>query len=136
MLALAVLTIPVHFVDLTVTSAVDRASPTLRYVLGFEWPSVTYAVEIVAWQIFLPLSLFFAALVFHGHGKARVVRIGFFTIAVLCLAGLAGPSTGDMNLRLIAVVGFGVAFPAACVVLALLLRDWTVDPTRRTKVSS
>jgi hypothetical protein len=40
MLALAVLTIPVHFVDLTVTSAVDRASPTLRYVLGFEWPSV------------------------------------------------------------------------------------------------
>jgi hypothetical protein len=41
-----------------------------------------------------------------------------------------------MNLRLIAVVGYGVAFPAACVVLALLLRDWTVDPTRRTKVSS
>jgi hypothetical protein len=83
----------------------------------------------------LPLSLFFAALVFHGHGKARVVRIGFFTIAVLCLTGLAGPITGDMSLRLIAVVGYGVAFPAACVVLALLLRDWTVDPTRRTKVS-
>jgi hypothetical protein len=33
------------------------------------------------------------------------------------------------------VVGYGVAFPAACVVLALLLRDWAVDPKLRTKVS-
>jgi hypothetical protein len=41
-----------------------------------------------------------------------VVRVGFLLIAVLCLAGLAGPITGDMNLRLIAVVGYGMVFPA------------------------
>jgi hypothetical protein len=49
MMAVAGLTITVHFVELTVARRIDLASSSaLRWIFGFEWPSLLYGVEIVA----------------------------------------------------------------------------------------
>jgi hypothetical protein len=70
MLGFAALTLTAHFVELTVARRIDLdASPELRQIFGFEWPSLIYAVEIVAWQICFPLSVLCAAFT-PSHARA------------------------------------------------------------------
>ncbi len=64
---LAGLTCSVHFVLLTVGrqaafSGLARTPPNL----SFTWPSVPYALDILAWDVFFSLSVLFAAPVFSG----------------------------------------------------------------------
>jgi hypothetical protein len=76
-----------------------------------------YAVDVVAWDLLLGLSLLFAAAVFTGH-RFRAVRRGLLLSAVLCLAGLVGPATDVMAWRGIGILGYVVVFPATCVGLS------------------
>ena len=72
---LAGLTCSVHFVILTLSRQPEfTAQPWLPLVLSFKWPSVVYALDILGWDDFFPLSMLFAAPVFWGvawpHGSA------------------------------------------------------------------
>lgn len=58
----------VHFVELTALRQVGSA--------GIVWPSPQYAVELLAWNLFLGLALLFASPVFDGVGPERGVRRG------------------------------------------------------------
>ena len=107
MAVMAGLTMTVHFVQLTVGRQVGPAAMAdFRYVFGWEWPSLLYAVELAAWHLFFGLSLLFAAVVFRGGGAAAV-RFGLILAGVLCLIGLAGPAIGDLNWRMIGVLVTG-----------------------------
>src|SRR5215210_7202398 len=64
---LAGVTTSLHFVILTLSRRPEfTAQSWLPLVLSFEWPSVAYALDILACDIFFPLSMLFAAPVFHG----------------------------------------------------------------------
>lgn len=66
---LAGVTSTVHFVILTLTRQVAFAGqPWLPLLLSFRWPSVVYALDILGWDFFFALSMFFAAPVFGGLG--------------------------------------------------------------------
>jgi hypothetical protein len=39
--------------------------------LSFKWPSVSYALTILAWDVFFALSVLFAAPVFGGNSDYR-----------------------------------------------------------------
>ncbi|MGB5326522.1 MAG: hypothetical protein WBN40_14035 [Pseudomonadales bacterium] len=104
------LTVTVHFVGLTVLRQTGME--------GLEWPSIIYAVELLAWDIFLGLSLLFAASVFQGGGLRRNIRTSLTTVGVLCLIGSLGPLTGEMRLQFVAVLGYGVLLPAVWFMIA------------------
>jgi hypothetical protein len=119
----------VHFVILTVGhAAVDAGVPGMSFLLSFAWPSVTYALDILAWDVFFALAVLFAAPAFHGGGLARWIRAMLITSGALALAGLGGVAANDMRWRFIGIAGYVVVFPVAVGLMALLFR---VTPPRQ-----
>lgn len=88
-------------------------------VEAFRWPSAPYAADIVAWDLFFPLSVLTAATLIKGRAWARAARLLFILAGMLALAGLAGLPTGDMGVRNIGILGYAVVFPIATAILAV-----------------
>jgi hypothetical protein len=112
MVLMAGLTSSVHFVELTAVRQSATASLT--------WPST--AVELLAWDVFLGLSLLFAAPVFTAGKLETAVRAGLYVAGTLCIVGVLGPTSGDMRLQFIAVAGYAGVLPAVFLLLAMLFR--------------
>jgi hypothetical protein len=113
------LTLGVHFVVLTVGRQVDASvMPGFDRFFSFKWPSVVYALDIVAWDFCFGLALLLAAPVFVGTGIQRAIRIGLVLAGILCLAGLLGVITANMQIRNIGVVGYAIVFPAVTPLIA------------------
>ena len=118
---LAGVTCSLHFVILTVgRHAAFAGFAGMPRLLSFEWPSVAYALDILAWDVFFALSVLFAAPVFSGSRLAASIRVLLMVSGVLALAGLSGVIVGDMRLRMIGVVGYSGVFPIAALLLAIL----------------
>jgi hypothetical protein len=118
---LAGLTCSVHFVILTLSRQPEfTAQPWLPLVLSFNWPSVVYALDILGWDVFFPLSMLFAAPVFWGSRLAAWIRVLMTASGVLALAGLRGVVVGDMQLRNIGIVGYVGVFLVVTALLAVL----------------
>ena len=99
MLAAAALTVTVHVVELTVARRVGPGMiPGFRYLFGFQWPSLLYGIDIVAWDIFFGLSLLFAVPVFRASRNLAAGN-GLLLSGVLCLAGIIGPAVGNLAWR-------------------------------------
>lgn len=113
------LTCAVHFVALTAGRQTDFTA--------LLWPSTLYAVELLAWDVFLGLALLFAAPVFNGNGRQAAIRWMLSLTGALCLAGVLGPILNNMAVQRIGMVGYGVALPITCVLLALSFRDAWVE---------
>ena len=107
------------------TAAVHFAGLTSGRQLGgggIAWPSSAYAIELLAWNLFLGVALVFAAPVFAGTAGARAVRRALVFCGTLCIAGIAGPVAGDMRLQLVGVVGYVLVLPVVCVMIARLFK--------------
>ena len=117
------LTCSVHFVVLTIShQAAFAALVETPMFLSFRWPSVVYALDILAWDVFFALSVLFLAPVFVGSRLATAIRALMVASGVLSLAGLGGVVVGDMQVRNIGIVGYAVVFPVAAVLVAVLFR--------------
>lgn len=126
MCLLAGLTCSLHFVILTVSRQASFAGLSwLPLFLSFKWPSVAYALDILAWDLFFPLSALSASLVFSGNRLAMSIRALMVVSGVLALGGLSGVIGGDMQLRNIGIVGYGVVFPVAALLMAILFYQTT-----------
>jgi hypothetical protein len=113
----------VHFAVLTLSRHPAFAGPDwATLVFSFRWPSLVYALDILAWDLFFPLAAMFAALAVHGSGLAGLVRALLFASAALAFIGLAGVPLANMNIRNIGIVGYVFLFPAAALLLALMVR--------------
>ncbi|MGB5529355.1 MAG: hypothetical protein WBQ32_05240 [Ignavibacteriaceae bacterium] len=112
---MAGLTSGVHFVTLTAGRQMDFTV--------LEWPSTLYAVELLAWDVFLGLALVFAAPVFSGFGRHVRARWALVITGVLCLLGSIGPIVGNMAVQRIGILGYGIALPITCIFLALVFRQ-------------
>ena len=118
---LAVVTCSVHFVVLTLSrNAAFAGQPWAPLFLSFKWPSVAYALDILAWDIFFPLSVLFAAPALVGSRLADWTRVLMIVSGVLALAGLSGVVFGDMQLRNIGILGYVGVFLVVAVLLAAL----------------
>jgi hypothetical protein len=126
---LAAVTCSVHFVILTVSRQFGSAGlPWLPLLFSFKWPSVAYALDILAWDLFFALSMLFAAPVFSGDRLQVSIRILMIASGVLALGGMSGVVNGDMQLRMIGVLGYAGVFPVVALLLAILFRRTTVVP--------
>ena len=118
---LAGVTSTVHFVILTLSHQPEfRGHSWLPLVLSFNWPSVVYALDILGWDVFFPLSILFAAPVFWGSRLATWIRVLMIASGVLALAGLSGVVANDMQLRNIGIVGYVGVFLLVATLLAVL----------------
>lgn len=118
----ALVTCSVHFCVLTLSRQAGFAGQAwVSQVFAFRWPSVAYALDILAWDFFFPLGAVFAARTVRGTGQAAIVRRLLYASAVLAFVGLAGVPLADMQLRNIGIVGYALVFPAASALLARLL---------------
>jgi uncharacterized membrane protein len=106
----------VHFVGLT---AGRQAGGGLLV-----WPSTAYALELLAWDVFLGVALVAAAATVEGRGRAQAARRGLLVCGGLCLVGTVGPVVGNMRLQLVGVVGYAVVLP---IVAVLLLRLFAAE---------
>jgi len=112
---MAGLTSGVRFMALTAGRQTDFTT--------LEWPSTLYAVELLAWDVFLGLALVFAAPVFAGSGRRARARWALVATGVLCLLGGIGPIVGNMAIQRIGILGYGVALPITCIFLALVFHQ-------------
>ena len=114
-------TCAVHFVELTALRQLGTA--------GLIWPSLAYALELLAWDMFLGLSLVFAAAAFRRAIKGQAIARGLMLSGCLCLFGLVGPATGNMRLQFIGVLGYAGVLPVVCLMVARFFRaDSARDP--------
>lgn len=131
MTIVAAITTSVHFLILTIGPQMESAGvPWASYVFSFTWPSVLYALDILAWDWFFALSLLFAAFVFTNGKLERAVRVLLLVSAVLSLAGLLGVALADMQVRNIGIIGYAVVSPIAFLLIALVFgRDQSAPAT-------
>lgn len=116
-------TMALHFAILALSHRPDFAAETLvRRQLSFEWPSLAYVVDILAWDVLFALGALFAARVFRGGRLARAIRALLATSGVLALAGLTGVFAGDMRWRMLGVAGYSLVFPVAAALVGVLFR--------------
>ena len=121
MVMLASVTCSVHFVILTLSrQPAFLNQPSLDLFFAFKWPSVVYALDILAWDVFFALSMLFAAPVFRGAGLNAAIRVGMIISAAFALAGLVGVILGDMRVRNIGIAGYLGAFLVVNALLILL----------------
>ncbi len=136
---LAGVTCSVHFVILTVSrQPAFTGQPWSPLLFRFSWPSVAYALDILAWDVFFPLAMLFAAGSFGGTRLNVWIRWLMVASAVLALAGLLGVAANDMQLRNIGIVGYVGVFLCVDVLLAVLFHraapltsDDGLDPASR-----
>jgi hypothetical protein len=115
------ITTSVHFLVLTVGPQIESTgAPWAPSVFSFTWPSVLYALDILAWDWFFALSLLFVSFVFTDGKLERTVRVLLLVSAVLSLVGLVGVPLADMQVRNIGIVGYAVVSPVAFLLIALL----------------
>lgn len=121
MVMVASVTCSVHFVILTLSRQPSFLNqPSLDLFFAFKWPSVVYALDILAWDLFFALSMLFAAAVFRGAGLNAAIRVGMITSAAFALAGLGGVVLGDMRVRNIGIAGYLGAFLVVDALLVFL----------------
>lgn len=123
-LLLAGFTSAVHFVNLTVLKQLDPDQwIEFARVAGWEWPSILYSIELAAWHLFFGMSMIFAALVFRGDGREKIVRIGLLVTGTLCIVGLTGPLIGNLLWRMMGAFAYGFIFPFVCIYIALVFKN-------------
>jgi hypothetical protein len=117
-------TCAVHFVNLTLLRQLEPGQ-RIEFVrfIGWEWPSMLYAIELTAWHLFFGMSMLFTALVFKGNGREKTVRGGLLLTGFLCLIGLSGPLIGNLNWRLMGAFSYGFIFPFVCIFVALIFKN-------------
>lgn len=116
-LLLAGITCTLHFTTLTALRELRQSNPA-----EVNWPSPWLAADWFVWDLFLSLSMLFAAPVFSGAGLQRATRILMRVVAVMCLLGLLGPLTGRLGLQAMGGAGYGLVLPVACLLVTLVLR--------------
>jgi hypothetical protein len=127
MVIMAGITSSLHFVILTVSRQLEAAGLTAAPLFfSFKWPSVVYALDILAWDWFFALSMLFAAPVFKHVGLETAVRYIMIVSGVLSLVGLLGVPLAIMNVeywfnvRNIGVVRYALVSPAAFLLLGIV----------------
>ena len=119
----ATVTSCVHFAVLALSRHTAFAnSDWAALVFSFRWPSVMYALDILAWDVFFPLGALFAAFAVHGAGLARLARTLLLGSSALAFIGLAGVPLANMSIRNIGIIGYAVLFPIAAFLLSLIFR--------------
>ena len=123
MLAVCIITTCLHFSILVLSRhEAFQGAPWGEVIFPFKWPSVASALDIVAWDVFWPLSMFFAALAMGTARLEKGIKALMLLSAFLSAVGLLGVVTGNMSHRNIGIVGYVPVFMAILILLSFYFR--------------
>lgn len=118
----ACITSCVHFVILTVSRPISQELENTQYFLSFEWPSVAYALDILAWDWFFALSMLVGAFaVTWGTRMEKALRILMLISGILSLLGLIALPLDNMQVRYIGIVGYAIFSIGVFALMGILL---------------
>ena len=118
MMIASTITSGVHIVVLSINNHEGATElPWFRQFFAWEWPSVVYALDILAWDFFFALAIL--SLIPNYYKKNYAISIFLFLSGVLSLLGLIGPVISDMQFRLIGVFGYAGLFPVAAILIGI-----------------
>jgi len=80
-------------------------------LFSFKWPSMVYALDILAWDWFFAISFLLAAPVFRRGKLRNTIRNLMIISGILSLIGLLGVVLNDMQIRNIGIIGYAVVAP-------------------------
>lgn len=116
----AVVTSCVHFAVLTLSRHEAFAGADWSSLaFSFTWPSLAYALDILAWDVFFALGAFCAALTVPRTGRAGAARVMFLGSAMLAFVGLVGVPMASMAVRNTGIIGYVVLFPLGAALMAV-----------------
>ena len=121
MIIVTVITSSVHFSILTVSRQIASTGFIgSQSLFSFQWPSVVYSLDILAWDWFFALSMFFAVPVFKGPNLNIVLRVLMIISGTLSLAGLVGVPLADMQIRNIGIIGYALVAPFVFLLIGII----------------
>ncbi len=102
----------VHFVILATRNTPEMAQwPDFALLFSFRWPSVAYALDILAWDWFFPISMLFTLPVIRRSTGAKSLWWLTWGCILLSFAGLLGVPLANMQVRNIGILGDAVLAP-------------------------
>ncbi|MCF8296376.1 MAG: hypothetical protein K9J13_02430 [Saprospiraceae bacterium] len=105
------ITCSLHFVILTLSQQEAFMNQDWSLlVFSFNWPSVVYALDILAWDFFFALSMLFLSATFRKKGLEKLIQILLIISGVLSFVGLLGIPMNNMQIRNIGIIGYTI-FP-------------------------
>jgi len=119
-LLLSGITGTIHFVQLTAIRRMSGTAIAEAFALYDPHGRLTpvLSADLVAWDFFFGFALLFAATIFRGDKLRVAIRAALTMAGVLCLAGIAGPASGNLKLQYPAIAGYAFVFPFVCLLLA------------------
>jgi len=118
-----------HFVILTVARRPEfTALPWGPAFVGFDWLSVTYSLDILAWDVFFALAVLSQALVFRGGGLTRFIRVLLLVSGIVAFVGLGGVVVDRVAVRNIGIIGYAGVYTVSAVLLGLLFKRTPPSP--------
>lgn len=91
----------------------------MPHIFAFEWPSVVYVLDILAWDFFFALFAVSLAFAFGLRRLEGWIRAILLLSGLLAFAGLWGAVSGDMQLRNIGILGYVPIFTLAVALIAV-----------------
>jgi len=124
MFIMAGITSSVHFVILSAGHQMKAAGlEGFQILFSFKWPSVVYALDILAWDWFFAISVLLAAPVFKAGRLEKTLRILMTVCGLVSLVGLMGVPLGNMQVRNIGIIGYGVIAPFIFLLIGIVIRS-------------
>lgn len=120
MFVMVCITSGVHFIILTMSPQFNVMQLEELFI-SFKWPSVGYALDILAWDWFFAISILFAAPVFKKRGLEKVVRNLMIICGLLSLVGLIGVPLANMQIRNIGIIGYALIAPLIFLLIGIIL---------------
>lgn len=112
----------VHFTILSVSNTTDVDQlQNFQFFFSFKWPSVVYALDILAWDWFFGLSMLFMAPVFKKNKFEKNLKKLLIVTGVLSIIGLIGVPLQNMQIRNIGIIGYAVLAPVAFLLIGKTL---------------
>lgn len=97
--------------------------PGYNLLFSFRWPSIAYALDVLAWDWFYGLSILFGAIQFRQPGLEKTIKIIMMISGILSLIGLGGLPTGNMQIRNIGIAGYAIFGPIAFLLIGIRLNQ-------------
>jgi hypothetical protein len=112
----------------------QEAFPWVMSYLPSGWPPLPFALDYFTWDWFFALSMLFAAPVFWGRTLEKGVRILMILSAVLCILGLVLLPISPTQGAVVGTLGWGVAGPIVCMLLANIFTRTSPEPRSSSAV--
>ncbi|MFD2444776.1 hypothetical protein ACFSO7_12450 [Bacillus sp. CGMCC 1.16607] len=123
-LAFVILACINYFVQFTIVriSINDGVAQSLENFVQFNPRSFSFAINMLAWSLFLGLSTLFIGILFKGKGINLALRIAFFATSIFCFIGFIGYILNHQFLLLIFQMGMTLGLTIGSIFLVLVFK--------------